>query len=202
MNWFTNLFKKDNSSSRTQESELEDLSNSNSGIDWLLFENNLVKILEADITRFAAQHADEVFYALALDCNATSCDVLLCANTPTALRDAAMTYSKERADESINAESEELRWGLGDWKYHGINLEPKENWLEYRAALPGIGELAHPDDVEKFLVSACRALLRIEQGDILRNLKITADFRIACIDHDESILNSEERLNALRVATP
>jgi Domain of unknown function (DUF4303) len=200
MNWFTNLFKRDNSTPHTQEDEFGNSSNSKSGIDWLLFENSLVKLLEADITSFAAQHTDEVFYALALDCNAANCDVLLRANTPTALRDTAMTYSKDRTDQSINAESEELRWGLGDWKYHGINLEPRENWLEYRAALPGIDELHHPEDVEKFLVSSCRALLRIEQGDILRNLKRTADFRIACIDHDESILDSEERINALRVA--
>jgi Domain of unknown function (DUF4303) len=201
MKWFTNLFKKDNSPSLTKGDEFGDSSNLSSSIDWLFFENSLVRLLETDIANFAKQHPEEIFYGLALDCNAANCDVLLCANTPIALRDAAITYSRDGTEQSIATESEELRWGLGDWKYHGINFEPRENWLQYHSALSGIDELQHPEDLEQFLASACRALLKLERNDVLQRLKRTPDFRLACIDHDESISDSDERLNALRKAT-
>jgi hypothetical protein len=166
--------------------------------DWLAFEGKLADLLEADLLRFAQEHQDETFYSLALDCNAAYCDILMSANTPDALRVAASRYAEDQSAGSIHAAEEVLRWGLGDWKYHGFNLKDPDDRKRYRSVLPGGDELHSSEECERFLIAACRAILTIERRNVLATLSKTKDFRLACIDHDEDFASGAARLERAR----
>jgi Domain of unknown function (DUF4303) len=160
-------------------------------IDWPKFETELSVALEAEIERLATEHPRETFYSVALDCNAAYCDILLCANTPKSLSQSASSYLKDNPHSTLEAELEQLRWGLGDWKYHAFAV--------IRPA--ALGDLVELDEshAEHFLLSACRALRRAERSPALSQLKKSPDFRVACIDHDEDIVAGDRRLNSVRV---
>jgi hypothetical protein len=167
-------------------------------IDWLAFEKELAVAIEAQIWRFAPKHIKEAFYGFGLDCNASYGDILLCLNTPQALAKSAATYLSHRPSSSLQAETDSLRWALGDWKYHGFNINTREWPRHYGAALSKSNELERREDIEQFMVSACRALLRIERSGILSSISRTDDFRVCCMDHDENILEGDRRLHQLR----
>jgi hypothetical protein len=176
------------------EEELSDISED----DWRSFELKLTQLLEEDLLRFAREHEGEEFYALGLDCNAAYCDVLLSANTPEALAASARAYAKDEADASLRAEMDDLRWGFGDWKYHGFNLSGPGDWDRYHAVLPAGDELSSAEDCERFLVAACRALLALENGEAIKKLRRTGDFHVTCIDHDEDYAAGEDRMRSAR----
>jgi hypothetical protein len=166
-------------------------------VDWIGLENHLADALTDEVRRFATRHDHETFYGIALDCNAYYANVLLCANTPTALDEAAARYANGRPIDD-DAERESLRWGLGDWKYQGFNLD-SDAWRERMAPrLDEFAELPSPEDTERFLVACCRVLLRLEGSGLFRDLQTTPDFRVACIDHDEDLTQGDARLDRIR----
>jgi hypothetical protein len=169
-------------------------------IDWTEFEIALSRLIESELSKFSETHEDEVFYAFALDCNATYGDVLLCLNTPTALHETALAYHAKHPNRSVDAEIDNLRWSLGDWKYQGFNLNAPTWTQQYSAALPFGDELSMEEDIEQFLVAACRAMIHAERKGAFANLSRTADFRIMCIDHDEDALEGDKRLARVRAS--
>lgn len=170
-------------------------------IHWAGFEVALTELIETEISRFAEVHKGEVFYGFALDCNAEYCDVLFCLNSTTGLHETATAYHTKNPQNSLEAEMDSLRWGLGDWKYQGFNFDAPEWESRYKAALPVDGELSIAEDINEFLETACRALVRAERAGVFAKLNLTEDFRVACIDHDENILEGDLRLDQVRANT-
>lgn len=164
-------------------------------VDWAAFEVALTAALEAEITAFAAQHREDIFYGLALDCNAYYADILLCANTNKALDDAVTRYTKpEDPPEEITRVRGELTWSLGDWQHQGFNLDSALWQHAMDSRLKALAE----QDTEQFLVSCCRALVAVERGAAMLQLNRTGDFKVVCIDHDESVAEGSARLSAAR----
>jgi hypothetical protein len=169
-------------------------------VDWKDFQARLLELLRQDLSRFAANHSDEVFYAVALDCNALYGDILLCANTPFALRERASEYSQDPSDKAVARQEKILRWGFGDWKYHGINLDLSGGIQRYKDLLAGHDEITHPADQERFLKAASRALINLESSPEIALLSRTSDFQVMCADHDEDLSVGKRRLARVRRA--
>lgn len=167
--------------------------------DWTPFEIALAALLEEEVRRFGAQHPDEQFYAIALDCNAQYGDILICANTPETLDARAERFAASEAGGMADAR-ELMRWGVADWKYAGFNLDAPQWRTRYKAILPIGDELHQPQDIEGFLETVCRSLIRAERAGVFECLSRTPDFRIACMDHDEDMVQGDERLDRLRAA--
>lgn len=114
-------------------------------IDWPGLEDRLYTLCVEELRRFARSHRDETFYAFALDCNSEYGQILLCLNTPDALRQAAILYSTSPPNQeafeaisrvmaeqfgepyipaplkSVEENERDLCWSVGDWKYQGFN---------------------------------------------------------------------------------
>ena len=199
MSWLRRLLGRDSAAADdAPEPEAEEELREVCEADWVEFEQALARLLETDLARFAAEHSDEEFCALGLDCNAAYCDVLLSANTTTRLRESAVECSADASGASIRAEMEERRWGFGDWKYHGFNLSVDGDWERYHSILPGGDELHTPEDCDRFLLAATRALLVVAQGEAIERLRRSPDFDIACVDHDEDFAVASARMRQAR----
>jgi Domain of unknown function (DUF4303) len=202
MKWLSKLFGGSAQSSpkmevpEDEECLLEEITEA----DWVEFEAALELLLEADIRRFAAEHSEEEFYAVGLDCNSAYCDILLSANTTDALREAAIGNAINGLEEAISAEVGVLRWGFGDWKYHGFNLSGKDDWERYHQILPGGDALHSSEECERFMQAATRALLALERRDAFSVLRKSGHFEVACVDHDEDYGSAKRREDRLRGA--
>ncbi|MFO1494397.1 MAG: DUF4303 domain-containing protein [Lysobacterales bacterium] len=150
-------------------------------------------MLARDLESFALAHRGEEFYAVGLDRNSQYGDMLLSANTLLALRNSASNYAQSGNESEIAAQEIELRWGFGDWAYHGFNYRESGGYQEYKALLPSADCLQHPDDREMFMETVTRALLSLEKRGVLSLLKRT-DFRLICMDDGEGQVEAEERM--------
>jgi hypothetical protein len=169
-------------------------------IDWKAFEAALLQLFRDDLAKFIQEHSDETFYAIGLDCNALYGDILLCANTPEALRERAVEYAADTSARALARQEATLRWGFGDWKYQGFNIPSREDYERYRRLLPDLEEIAHPFDQECLLKAAARALVRLERSPEAELLKRTPDFDINCVDHDEEPSAGKRRISGARKA--
>ena len=200
MNWFAKLFAATPKSSPEANKRAEpEWNDPGPQFDWTTFEIALAALLEEEVRGFATQHPDEQFYAIALDCNAQYGDILICANTPEALDAIAQRFAASEAGGMDDAR-ELMRWGVADWKYAGFNLHAPQWQKRYKAILPIGDELHQPEDIEAFLETVCRSLIRVERAGVFESLSRTPDFRIACMDHDEDMVQGDERLERLRSA--
>jgi hypothetical protein len=168
-------------------------------MDWRGFEDALTVAIENEVVAFAEQHRDELFYGFAIDCNAYYANILFCLNTPENLHESARHYAGSDDPDEIERQKEDLLWGLGDWKYHGFNLESRA-WSRDVPMLDEFAELPNEADTEEFRVTCCKALLRAEAKGVFNALRRTADFRVACIDHDEDVHGGDRRLERVRAA--
>jgi hypothetical protein len=166
--------------------------------DWVAFEAALELLLEADVRRFAAEHSEEDFYAVGLDCNSAYCDILLSANTMTRLREAAIGYAKSGSEEDIATEAGVLRWAFGDWKYHGFNISGRDDWARYHQIPPGRNELHSHEACERFMQAATKALIALESRGVFSVFRRSSDFEVACIDHNEDYGSAKRREFRLR----
>ena len=166
-------------------------------VDWHELETALTRAIAGQVAEFAQSHVDEEFYGFAIDCNGYYANVLLCLNTPDALTASARNYAGTDAPEVIERQMADLRWGLGDWKYHGFNLD-SPTWPDAVPMLEDFAELPSEADTEQFIETCCRALLAAERQGAFSPLKCTADFRVACIDHDEDLQGGDTRLARVR----
>jgi len=93
-----------------------------------------------------------------------------------------------------------MRWGFGDWEYHGFNYGHEGGHARYKALLPETDAMEHPDDRTTFLESVTRALLRVEASGVFAELPKTHDFKLLCKDDEEDLEDAEERMRRLRGA--
>ncbi len=201
MNWFARLlgFKRRAAEQDTADSD-EGAKSPWADFDWKSAENGIAILLERDLREFIAGNNGEEFYSVAVDCNSLYGDILLSANTSQALLEKAREYSSSDAKSEIAREMEEMRWGFGDWEYHGINYAKDEGHARYKRELPDSDVLEHPDDREMFLECVTRALLRVEASGALNGMRRSVDFKLLCKDDEEELADAEERMKRLRGA--
>jgi hypothetical protein len=168
-------------------------------VDWSALEDALTTAIATQVGNFAEAHGDETYYGFALDCHAYYANVLFCLNTPESLEKSVKHYAKDGSPEEIARQTEDLLWGLGDWKYQGFNLDSPD-WPDAVPMLEDFAELPSDEDTEEFLCVCCRALLRAEKNGAFDRLRKTPDFRVACIDHDEDVHGGDRRLDRIRAS--
>jgi hypothetical protein len=168
-------------------------------VDWHSLEDAITAAITKHVASFSSAHPDETFYGFALDCNAYYANVLFCLNTTESLEASAREYAGSEDPDEIENQKEDLTWGLGDWRYHAFNLDSDE-WQDDVPMLDDFAELPSDLDTEEFLVTCCRALIRAEQAGAFLPLRRTADFRVACIDHDEDVHAGDRRLDRTRTS--
>ncbi len=109
-------------------------------------------------------------------------------------------------------EAKELRWSLGDWKYQDFSWDSEileSGWDSFeQAVLDQCSEEQENDEEdeetfmtpvqEKFMLSMCRVLIRLEGSKVFNTLKLTADFKVYVADHDEWEKESWSRLESVR----
>ncbi|QTD44618.1 DUF4303 domain-containing protein [Ottowia testudinis] len=201
MNWFARLLGVRNGAVEPDTADPEEgVKSPWADFDWKSAENGIANLLERDLREFIADNGGEEFYSVAVDCNSLYGDILLSANTTGALLKKAREYSSSASEFEIAREIEEMRWGFGDWEYHGINFAKDEGHAGYKRELPDSDVLEHPDDREMFMECVTRALLRVEASGALDGMRKTVDFKILCKDDEEEFAEAEERMKRLRGA--
>lgn len=178
----------------------EDITSPWAGFDWKKAEIGIAALFERDLRVFIAAHKGVEFYAVAVDCNSLYGDVLLSANTSEALRRMAIDCAHSGSESEMTRELVEMRWGFGDWEYHGFNYTDDGGHARYRELLPDTDMMEHPDDRSMFLESVTRALLRVEASGVLADMRKTPDFKVLCKDAEEELEDAEERVQRLRGA--
>lgn len=178
-------------------------------IDWKYVENTIVATAKTCIEEFAAEHPDEVFYGFFLDCNASYFETLGHFNTEALLHEQALNYQEKHAELypgwSVAQLEDHLRWSAGDWGYFEVfnPCDYDEEYgefvmqaIEHYHATPS-DERSEPSVYDEFLQVACVVALRLAAENTFQALHTTKDFRVLCVDHDESIEDGERRLQAV-----
>lgn len=114
-------------------------------------------------------------------------------------------------DDNPDKRREELQWSPGDWRYQGFNSSAWDEgfWdqvtsLVIDKVMEDEPEADEDDDdwrsptAERFMQTACRVLVALEQANAFDCLKRTPDFKTRCSDHDESLDDTDQRLKAVR----
>ncbi|MCR9117243.1 MAG: DUF4303 domain-containing protein [bacterium] len=179
-------------------------------VDWTHAEDTIVTAAIKCFEDFAANHRDEVFYGFFLDCNATYFETLGHFNTAAFLRETALDYQTRNAELypgwSVEQLEDELRWSAGDWGHFEVfnpcDYDEDYNQLVGKAishfhSIPS-DDMDHPTVYDRFLEMSCRVALRLESENAFKSFNTTPDFRVLCADHDESIEDGEQRLQAVR----
>jgi hypothetical protein len=201
MSWLTRLLGLENKSVEKEESVSDaDIKSPWADFDWKEAETGIAHLFERDLRKFVSAHKGETFYSVAVDCNSLYGDLLLSANTSDALERMAKSYASSGSEEEIAREIEELRWGFGDWEYHGFNCGVEGGNARYKELLPATDSMEHPDDRTLFLESVTRALLRVEASGVFSEMLKTHDFKVLCKDDEEELEDAEERIQRLRGA--
>jgi len=148
---------------------------------------------------YVDHHKQESSCGLGFDCNSPEGQILVCLNTRSlqqaaAQRDEPPFKSLRTTEEQWLASAE---WGFGEWGYHRFNLRQRP----WRKAWKGVKALvtdglymlfmssrneAMAALLEPFMQMASRALLRVASGLPDSELGRDPDFRVLCMDHDES----------------
>lgn len=184
-------------SSDTREDANQD---ARASVDWQALENALAQSIHLQVGAFSAAHPDERFYGFAIDCNADYANVLFCLNTDESLEATARDYANEDTPAEVARQKAEMAWALGDWKYQGFNLDSR-SWADEVPMLDDFAELPNSQDTEAFLQTCCRALIRAEKDGAFDGLRRTTEFRVACIDHDEDVVDGDRRLDQVRASS-
>ena len=165
-------------------------------LDTNKIKKELLLFTKESVTEFLKVNNDFNFYAFAFDCNAEYAEVNLCFNTEISFEKTLRSYQSGeyakyyQSKESIN----ELKYNTGDWAYQCFattyvltddeSADIYEDYMERQV-----------DDLMKLF---CDALLDFTLTEEYNNIPKTEDFKILCCDHDESIEDSELRLNQIK----
>ncbi len=201
MNWLARLLGlTPKSAEKIDSSPEEEIKSPWADFDWRAAEIGISVLFEQDLRKFISAHDGEIFCSVGVDCNSLYGDLLLSANTPDALQAMAADFASSGDQDELVRESEEMRWGFGDWKYHGFNYGEDGGHARYKALLPETDVMEHPDDRVLFLEAVTRALIRIEGSEVFLKMRKTPDFQVLCKDDEEELEDAEERLQRLRGA--
>ncbi|MCE2571186.1 hypothetical protein [Motilimonas eburnea] len=152
---------------------------------WEEYEEALFQGVFESIKRFSNQSHDDTFYAMCIDTNAEYGQVLLHFNSI----------------ESLDASDGDARWDVGGWeKYFDIIDELEQDdrffsdiWSVHEKDI--LDKMMRIEDewdhgewpIEDFMIMASKVGNRLAASDVFRNLKVTSDFKVVVVNHDEEI---------------
>lgn len=151
--------------------------------------SQLLAFISSEVNNFIQDHPDEAFYAFALDTNAAYGEVNLCFNTEPMFAKTLSDYQNGRYGEEYQQPQDiwQLRYNTGDWDYQCFAT----------LYLIDDGALEDGDECEQFMHYVCRSLIDYLQTDGFKAIPKTVNFKVLCIDHDEDIVDAQQRLQAL-----
>ena len=180
---------------------------------WTALRSFLTHFSEQKLREFAADHQNETFYCLCVYFDGCYGDFYLYLNVPDQARKTAK-QSKEHypdlyKDKTIEEIEEEAKWNCGDFLYDFVNSDEswKNYWRPISRLFEKLGEELYSDDDsgelgirwgEALAETACHVALDLESSDVLGLLRRTDDFRVICVDHDETFEDSCKRLERVR----
>jgi hypothetical protein len=182
-------------------------------LGWTAIRAFLTGFSESKLREFAAAHSDEKFYCLCVYFDGCYGDFFLYLNVPEKARETAI-HLKESCPEAygslaVKEIEARIKWNCGDFKYEYFNLD--ETWGRYWGPIKSsfsaltmqLYEQSPESDEhlkwgEAFGQTACLVALDLERGKALKLLRKTKDFRVICVEHDETMEASNARLERLR----
>lgn len=178
---------------------------------WHSLRSLMTAYSEHKLREFAAAHASETFYCLCVYFDSIYGDYFLYLNDPDSARQLAVhckeVFTTLYGERSIEDVESEVKWNCGDFRYGFVNLDDlwKSIWRPiqhlFESLNPAVGRQGEAELLlfgEKFADTACLVALDLERSPVLDLLRRTSDFRVICVDHDETFADSEARLNRVR----
>ncbi|CUI08178.1 hypothetical protein BN2497_11133 [Janthinobacterium sp. CG23_2] len=174
--------------------------------DLLPIEEQLFTLSMESLRLFADQHQDERFHGFGIDCDAEMGIFLLSFDSKAALADSA----RQHADRFHGgaARPSQLTSNMGDWKYHGFNLDQAHwdpGWEPFRETIEAyLTDEAMEEEpanlyIEQLMRCVCRVLVRIERSGMLDCTKTDPGFTTLVMDHGEVHQEATLRLKTMRI---
>lgn len=173
-------------------------------IDFNKVESDLLAFTKTEVSKFLAEHPDEVFYAFAFDCNAEYAEVNLCFNTEDAFAATLTEYQSGEYKDSYQSTEQinELKYSTGDWEYQCFEtmyaLTEEELFGEDDEEQEENEEEASSELAENLLLHFSKTLMEYTKTEEFQKIPKTADFKVFCIDHDEDLEEADLRLSNLQ----
>jgi hypothetical protein len=180
---------------------------------WAALRSFLTVLSEQKLREFAEQHQDETFYCLCVYFDGHYGDFFLYLNVPEQARKTAVhlkeSFPNLHGQQTVEQVLDEFKWNCGDFLYEYVNVDANWNrcWRpiaqlfeQLTMQLYGDGSNPQPSRQwgERWAETACLVALDLECSEVLKLLKKTPDFRVICVDHDETIEDSFSRLERVR----
>lgn len=177
---------------------------------WTSLRSFMTAYAEHKVREFAAQHAEETFYCLGVYFDDDYADFFLYLNDLETAHETAKQYDDgSRAADAAKRMAEQSKWYLDSFRYQIFNVDPlwEKLWYPVQTLFQQLAsELPEADESQESLTqwcttfgeTACLVALDLERSEAVRELKRTEDFRVICVDHDESLEVSFARLEHVR----
>lgn len=188
---------------------VQKLSDAGNILCWASIRALLTASSEAKLEEFASKHKKESFYCLCVYFDRCYGDFFLYLNVPEEARKTAERSKKLYPDmykkKSVEQIEKQSKWNCGDFKYRLFGEEDEgfaRFWEPVKAAYEWLVEQMSEQMSVNFqelgISAACLTALDLEGSDVLKLIKKTPDFRVICVDHDETIEESSARLKRIR----
>lgn len=165
--------------------------NSRDIFDWQGYEETLTLALEEAVFRFGYQNTHTQCYALCIDCNPRTAEVLLHLN------DENEHYKQFKLD----------KWNISEWKYFNVieNLQDDDQFFDnaWKDVQQHIKKHMLPvstcwedgtDPAEDFMTMISRVANTLKNSQSIALLKKSENFRIITAEHDDSLAQSFQRI--------
>ena len=158
----------------------------------------LLLFTQENVAKFLKENPDLIFYGFAFDCNADYAEVNLSFNTENSFEKTLHSYQTGRFAESYQTEEKiyDLKYNTGDWEY--ICFATIYVLTDEEAAEIYDFETEYEKQANDLMNLFGEVLLDFTLTDEFNNIPKTDDFKILCLDHDESIESAELRLNQIK----
>jgi len=158
----------------------------------------LLFFTEKRVAEFLEDNSGLVFYAFALDCNAEYAEVSLCFNTESCFEEDWKSYHTGSSFEFVQTEEHkyDFRYNTGNWEYQCFAT----TYVLTKKELAKIYKKDIEKQTDELMSLFCEALLDFTFTDVYSSIPKTDNFKILCLDHDESVEDVESRLNHLEYA--
>jgi len=160
--------------------------------------NELLSFTQKSVTEFLEENPTLIFYAFAFDCNADYAEINLCLNTESSFEKILQSYQTGEFAEHYQSEEElyELKYSTGDWEYQCFATTYV--LTDEEAAAIYDFETEYENQANDLMNLFGETLLDFILTDEFNSIPKTDDFKILCLNHDESIESAELRLNQIK----
>ena len=180
----------------------------NKQLDIGRIKKELLSFAKNSVIEFLKEHSDLVFYAFAFDCNSEYAEVNLCLNTQDSFEESLYSHQTGKYGKYYQTEEEiyKLKYNTGDWEFQCFETTgvlSSDEMIEIPVTLDDGSEISLYELPEGLTTEAlmnlfCEVLMDFTVTDEFKSIPKTDGFKILCVDHDESLEESEARLNRVR----